>query len=116
MSEFEKEVEKAKEELEQGLIPIEPIGGENLDDEYLGDLKMQAQEYGQKLQDAAEKARVYAGEKLAQAGEKFNELKEKDPKEVVEDVKEYARKNPGQTILISAAVGLVIGMIFRGRR
>jgi ElaB/YqjD/DUF883 family membrane-anchored ribosome-binding protein len=116
MSEYEKEVEKAKEELEQGLVPLEPVGDENLDDEYLGDLKMQAQEYGQKIQDAAGRARDFASEKMTQASEKLNELKDKDPKEVVEDVKEYARKNPGQTILISAAVGLVIGMIFRGRR
>lgn len=118
-TEFEKEVEKAERELEQqqqGLIPVEPAGEEKLEDEYLGDLKMQAQEYGQKLQDAAGKARDFANEKLTQAGDKFNELKDKDPKEVVEDVKEYARKNPGQTILISAAVGLVLGMIFRGRR
>lgn len=113
MSEFEKEVEKAEKELEQGLVPIEPVEGENLDDEYLGDLKMQAQEYGQKLQDAAEKAKDFANEKLAQAGDKFNELKEKDPKEIVEDAKDYARKNPGQTILISAAVGLVIGALLR---
>ncbi len=116
MSEFEKEVEKAEKELEQSLIPIEPIEGENLDDEYLGDLKMQAQEYGQKIQDAAGKAKDFASEKFAQASEKFNELKDKDPKELVEDAKEYARKNPGQTILISAAVGLVIGMLFRGRK
>lgn len=116
MSEFEKEVEKAKEELEQGLVPIESMADEKLDDEYLGDLKMQAQEYGQKLQDAAAKAKDFANEKLAQAGDKFNELKEKDPKELVEDAKEYARKNPGQTILISAAVGLVLGMIFGRKR
>ena len=116
MSEFEKEVEKAEKELEQGLMPIESNDEENLDDEYLGDLKMQAQEYGQKLQDAAEKAKDFANEKMMQAGDKLNELKEKDPKEMVEDAKDYARKNPGQTILISAAVGLVIGMIFRGGR
>lgn len=113
MSEFEKEVEKAEKELEQGLVPVEPMNSENLDDEYLGDLKMQAQEYGQKIQDAAGKARDFANEKLSQAGDKFNELKDKDPQEIIEDAKDYARKNPGQTILISAAVGLVLGMIFR---
>ena len=116
MSEFDKEVEKAEKELEQSLMPLEPVGDENLDDEYLGDLKMQAQEYGAKLQDAAAKAKVYANEKIAQAGDKFNELKDKDPQELIEDAKDYARKNPGQTILISAAVGLVLGMIFRGRK
>ena len=46
MSEFEAEVKKAEKELEQGLIPVTPEqAGENkfLDDEFLGDLKMQAQ-------------------------------------------------------------------------
>lgn len=77
---------------------------------------MHAQEYGQKIQDAAGKARDFANDKFAQAGEKFNELKDKDPKELVEDAKEFARQKPGQTILISAAVGLVLGLILRGGR
>lgn len=115
MSEFDNEVEKAERELEQGLMPLEKVEDENLNDEYLGDLKMQAQEYGQKIQDAAGKAKDYANEKLTQAGDKFNELKEKDPQELVEGAKDYARKNPGQTILISAAVGLFLGAIF-GRK
>ena len=58
MSEFEAEVKKAEKELEQGLVPVNPAEGQGsnsiLDDEFLGDLKMQAQEYGQKIQDAAE--------------------------------------------------------------
>ena len=69
MSEFEAEVKKAEKELEQSLIPVNPdqAEGQNsfLDDEFLGDLKMQAQEYGQKLQDAAAKAKDFAGEKFA---------------------------------------------------
>ena len=111
MSEFEAEVKKAEKELEQSLVPVVPEG--RLDDEFLGDIKMQAQEYGTKLQDAAGKARVYAEEKLAWAGDKFNELKDKDPKEIVEEAKEYARQKPGQTILISAAIGLVVGLLLR---
>ena len=111
MSEFEAEVKKAEKELEHSLVPVVPEG--RLDDEFLGDIKMQAQEYGTKLQDAAGKARVYAEEKLAWAGDKFNELKDKDPKEIVEEAKEYARQKPGQTILISAAIGLVVGLLLR---
>lgn len=115
MSEFEAEVKKAEKELEQSLVPIEPIEETSrvTDDEYLGDLKMQAQEYGQRLQDAAVKAKDYAGEKFAQASDKFKELSNKDPKELVEEAKEYARQKPGQTILISAAVGLVLGLLLR---
>lgn len=117
MTEFEAEVKKAEKELEQSLVPIEPVEGNTekgiLDDEFLGDLKMQAQEYGQKIQDAASKAKDFAGEKFARAGDKFKELQNKDPKELVEDAKEFARQKPGQTILISAAIGLVLGFLLK---
>ncbi len=118
MSEFESEVKKAERELEQSLIPggSEPFADKVTTDEFLGDIKMQAQEYGQKLQDAAGQAREFAADKLTQAGDKFKELSAKDPKELVEDAKEYARQKPGQTILISAVVGLVLGLILRGRK
>jgi len=118
MSEFDAEVKKAERELEQGLVPTaaEPFTDKVMTDEFLGDLKMQAQEYGQKIQDAATQAKDFASEKFAQAGDKFREISAKDPKELVEDAKEFARQKPGQTILISAAVGLVLGLILRGRK
>ncbi|MGB7067994.1 MAG: hypothetical protein WBD22_00685 [Pyrinomonadaceae bacterium] len=121
MTEYDAEVKKAEEELrqrEQGLVPVEKdeftsnVG----DDEFLGDLKMQAQEYGQKVQDAAAKARDYANEKFAQASDKFKEIQNKDPKVILEDAKEFARQKPGQALLISAAVGVVLGLILRGRK
>jgi ElaB/YqjD/DUF883 family membrane-anchored ribosome-binding protein len=115
MSEFEAEVKKAEKELEQSLVPVTDTD-KVMDDEFLGDLKMQAQEYGQKIQDAAAKAKDFASDKFAAAGDKFKELQNKDPKELVEDAKEFARQKPGQTILISAAVGLVLGLILRGRK
>jgi ElaB/YqjD/DUF883 family membrane-anchored ribosome-binding protein len=116
MSEFEEEVKKAEKELNQSLVPLVPEPDQGMDDEFLGDMKMQAQEYGQRLQDVAGKARVFAEEKAAWAGEKFKELQNKDPQELVEDAKEFARQKPGQTILISAAIGLVIGFLLKGRR
>lgn len=119
MSEFEAEVKKAEKELEQGLVNVgsdEPFADKVTADEYLGDLKMHAQEYGQKIQDAAAKAKDFANEKFAVAGDKFKELQNKDPKELVEDAKEFARQKPGQTIMISALVGLVVGLILRGGR
>ena len=112
MTEFEAEVAKAEKELEQGLVPVT-----NETDEFLGELKMQAQEYGQKIQDAAGKAKDFASEKFATAGDKFKEISNKDPQELIDDAKEFARQKPGQTILISAAVGLVLGLVLRsGRR
>ena len=74
---------------------------------------MQAQEYGQRLQDVADKAKVFAEERAAWAGEKFKELQNKDPKELIEDAKEFARQKPGQTIPISAAIGMVIGFLLK---
>ena len=116
MSEFEAEVKKAEQELEQSLISVESNTDKVTDDEFLGDLKMQAQEYGQKIQDAAVKAKDFANDKFAQAGDKFKELSAKDPKELVEDAKEFARQKPGQTILISAAIGLIVGLILKSGR
>ena len=117
MSEFETEVKKVEQELEQSLIPVGSVTDKVTEDEFLGDLKMQAQEYGQKIQDAAAKAKDFANDKFAQAGDKFKELSAKDPKELVEDAKEFARQKPGQTILISAAIGLIVGLLLKaGRR
>lgn len=118
MSEFENEVKKAEKELEQSLITLggEEKYTEHQSDEFLGEIKMQAQEYGKKVQDAAGKAFDYAKENLGQAGDKFKELTSKDPKELIEDAKEFARQKPGQTILISAAIGVVLGLLLRGSR
>ena|ERR1041385_1443159 len=112
MSEFEEEVKKAEKELNEGLAGVEPGGR----DEFLGDLRAHAEEYGQQLKDVAVRAADYAGEKWTQAEGKFREISNKDPREIVEDAKEFARQKPGQTILISAAVGLVLGLLLRGGR
>lgn len=119
MSEYDQEVKKAERELEQqSLVPVNSSEEDfkALDDEYLGDLKMQAQEYQQKFQDAAVKAKDFASEKFAYASDKFKEISNKEPQELVEDAKNYAREKPGQTILISAAVGLVLGLLLKGGR
>ncbi|MBA2380282.1 MAG: DUF883 family protein [Blastocatellia bacterium] len=107
MSEFESEVKKAERELEQGLVPA---GGPGFghDDEFLGDLKMQAQEYGHRVQDAAIRAKDMAAEK-------FRDLQGKDPRELLEDAKDYARQKPAQALMISAAVGLVVGFLLKRR-
>ena len=120
MSEFEAEVKKRKRNWNRASCRPGATGDDKkggfIDDEFLGDLKMHAQEYGQKIQDAAAKAKDFANDKFAQASDKFKEIPNKDPKELVEDAKEFARQKPGQTILISAAVGLVLGLFLRGRK
>ena len=114
MSEFEAEVKKAEKELEQGLTTVDEKGAGV--DEFLGDIRMQAEEYGQKIKDAAGNAYDFAQDKYSVASDKFKELSSKDPKELIEDAKEFARQKPGQTILISAAVGLVLGLILKSGR
>ncbi len=105
------------ETQEQGLIPVSPANGEDkTQNDYMEDFKGQAQEYQQKLQDAAVKAKDYATEKFGQMSDKFKELEGKDPKELLEDAKEYARQKPGQALLVSAAVGLVLGILLKGRK
>ena len=111
MTEFEAETKKAEKELEQGLIHVGTDGTAAGDDEYLGELKMQAQEYGQKFQDAASRAKDYATESFQYAGDKFKELQNKDPKELLEDAKDFAREKPGQALLIAGAVGVVVGWL-----
>jgi ElaB/YqjD/DUF883 family membrane-anchored ribosome-binding protein len=79
-------------------------------------LAQTAQEYGEKISEAASQAKEFLGEKITVVGDKFKDLKNADLSEVAENAKEYARKNPGQAILISAAAGLLVGLILRGRR
>jgi len=102
---------------EQALVKPEILNGEDkTTGDYINEFKGQAQDYGQKIQEAAVKAKDYAGEKLSAASDKFKELQGKDPQELVENAKEYARQNPGQSLLIAAAAGLVIGLILKGGR
>ena len=75
-----------------------------------------AQEYGGKISEAASQAKDYVSDKMTVVGDKIKELQNADFAEIAENTKEYARKNPGQAILISAAAGLLLGLILRGRR
>ncbi len=75
-----------------------------------------AQEYGQKISEAASQAKDFVTDKVTVVGDKFKELQNADFAEITENAKDYARKNPGQAILISAAAGLLVGLIIRGRR
>ena len=72
-----------------------------------------AQEYGQKISDAAGQAKEYVEEKVAVVSDKIKEL---NFAELTENCKQYARQNPGQAILISAGAGLLLGLLIRARR
>ena len=79
-------------------------------------LAQTAREYGEKITEAAGQAKDYVSDKMSVAGDKLKELQNADLGEIAENAKDYARKNPGQAILISAAAGLLVGLIIRGRR
>lgn len=79
-------------------------------------LSQTAQDYGHKISEAATQAKDYVTDKVSVVGDKLKELQNADLAEVAENAKDYARKNPGQAILISAAAGLLLGLILRGGR
>jgi ElaB/YqjD/DUF883 family membrane-anchored ribosome-binding protein len=79
-------------------------------------LSQTAHDYGQKISDVASQAKDYVSDKVSVVGDKFKELQNADLGELAENAKEYARQKPGQALLISAAAGLLLGLIIRGRR
>jgi ElaB/YqjD/DUF883 family membrane-anchored ribosome-binding protein len=79
-------------------------------------LSQTAHDYGQKISDVATQAKDYVADKVSVVGDKFKELQNADLGELAENAKEYARQKPGQALLISAAAGLLLGLIIRGRR
>ena len=80
------------------------------------DWRAQAQVYGQQATEALNKAKGYAQEYLGQAGDKFKDLQNKDVNQITEEAKDFARRKPGQALLISAAAGIVLGFLLKGRR
>lgn len=80
------------------------------------DWRAQAQAYGQQANETLNRAKGYAQEYLGQAGDKFKDLQNKDLNQITEEAKDFARRKPGQALLISAAAGLVIGFLLKGRR
>jgi ElaB/YqjD/DUF883 family membrane-anchored ribosome-binding protein len=75
-----------------------------------------AHEMGRKITDAASRAGDYIEEKAGVVGEKIKDLQGKNLNEIAHEAKDYARRKPGQAILISAAAGLVLGFLLRNSR
>jgi ElaB/YqjD/DUF883 family membrane-anchored ribosome-binding protein len=72
-----------------------------------------AQEYGQKIADAASTAKDYVSDKVAPVVDKIKDIQNIDVNEVANQAKDYARQNPGQAMLISAAAGMILGLLIR---
>ena len=79
-------------------------------------LSQTAQDYGKKVSEVATQAKDYVSDKVSVVGDKIKDLQNADLGELAENAKDYARKNPGQAILISAAAGLLLGLVLRSRR
>jgi len=79
-------------------------------------LSQTAQEYGQRISEVATHAKDYVSDKVSVVGDKIKDLQNADLGELADNAKDYARKNPGQALLISAGVGLLLGLFLRGRR
>jgi ElaB/YqjD/DUF883 family membrane-anchored ribosome-binding protein len=84
----------------------------------------------QRVRDTTDQAREYltdkmgtmqeqlggVGDSLTQGVDRIRQMDREDYEEAWQSVKSRASQNPGQTILISAAVGFVLGMMMRGGR
>ena len=79
-------------------------------------LSQTAHDYGQKISEVATQAKDYVADKVSVVGDKIKDLQNADLGELAENAKDYARRKPGQALLISAAVGLVLGLLVRGAR
>lgn len=75
-----------------------------------------AEEYTEKLSGAVSQARDYLGDKVSTIGEKIRGLAQDDLGQLAGKAKDFAREKPGQAILVSAAAGVLLGLIIRGRR
>lgn len=73
-------------------------------------------DYGQRISEVATQARDYVTDKVSVVSDKIKDLQNADLGELTENAKQYARNKPGQALLISAGVGLLLGLILRGRR
>jgi len=84
----------------------------------------------QRVREGTDQAREFISDKVGTMGEQFSgvsdsltqgmdrirHMERDDYEQAWTSVKSRAQQNPGQTILISAAVGFVLGMMMRGGR
>jgi ElaB/YqjD/DUF883 family membrane-anchored ribosome-binding protein len=81
-----------------------------------GSVSSDATDYGSRISEAALEAKDYVSDKVSVVGDKFKELQNMDLGELAENARQYARQNPSQALLISAAAGFLLGLLIRGRR
>jgi ElaB/YqjD/DUF883 family membrane-anchored ribosome-binding protein len=111
----------AEFEVENKALVPQPNPANGIDDstkqDRFDDLRNQAQAYGQQAIEGLNRAKDYAAQYGQQAVDKIKELQNKDFSQIAEDAKDFARRKPVEAVAITAAVGLIVGLIIgRGRR
>jgi ElaB/YqjD/DUF883 family membrane-anchored ribosome-binding protein len=69
-----------------------------------------------KIAEVVSQAKDYLGDKVNTVGGKIKNFATDDLSGMAEKAKDFARQNPGQAILVSAAAGVLLGLLVRGRR
>lgn len=70
----------------------------------------------EKITEVVAQAKDYLGDKVNTVGGKIKDFATDDLSGLAEKAKDFARQNPGQAILVSAAAGVLLGLLVRGRR
>jgi ElaB/YqjD/DUF883 family membrane-anchored ribosome-binding protein len=106
--------------MQEATNPAENVTNQSIiyrGESRMSDFSEDAKECGRKVVDAYSRATDYIDEKAQVLGDKFKDLQGKNFSEIADEAKDYARRKPGQAILISAAAGLFLGFLLRnGRR
>jgi ElaB/YqjD/DUF883 family membrane-anchored ribosome-binding protein len=105
--------------MQEATNPAENVTNQSIicrGDKRMSDFSEDAKDCGRKVVDAYSRATDYIDEKARIAGEKFKDLQGKNFTEIADEAKDYARRKPGQAILISAAAGLFLGFLLRNSR
>lgn len=109
--------EQTAGQQDQSLAPTRPQPiNQPSNRDFSQDLRVQAQQYGQQAVETLNKAKDRATEYWGQANDKLKDLQGKDFSQITEEAKDYARRKPGQALLITAAAGVVLGFLIRGGR
>lgn len=107
---------REREEVQKRLRGGTRVRGAAAGSEYESMSSDASEEYGRRIAAVAAEAKDYVSDRVSAVGDKFRELQNADLGELAENVREYARQKPGQALLISACVGLLLGLIIRDRR
>ncbi len=75
-----------------------------------------AGDYSDRVSDVVSQAKEYLGDKVSSIGEKLKGLATDDLGDLAGKAKDFARQKPGQAILVSAAAGVLLGLLIRGKR